>query len=95
MDPGSLDCLIERLEALAERAEGLLPPPPPPPDLGAAVAYRWRVTLAGGRFQTVRHPHRISLSDLRGIDRRKEALGRNAYQFARDWVGCRQLGETG
>ena len=83
IDPGSLDRLIERLEALAERAEGLLPPPPPPTDLGAAIAYRWRATLAGGRFHPVRHPHRISLSDLRGIDRQKEALDRNTRQFVR------------
>lgn len=29
------------------------------------------------------------------IERQKEALDRNTRQFARDWVGCRQLGETG
>ena len=83
MDPGALERLLERLEALAERAEGLLPPSPPPADLGAAVAYRWRAAPAGGRFQPVRRPHRISLSDLRGIDRQKEALDRNTRQFVR------------
>ena len=94
VDPASLDRLIERLEALAERAEGLLPPPPPPTDLGAAVAFHWRATLAGGRFQPVLRPHHGSLADLRGIERQKEALDRGAHRFARDWTGRKQLGET-
>ena len=83
IDPASLDRLIGRLEALAERAEALLPPPPPPADLGAAPAFRWRTTLAGGRFQPVHRPHRISLADLRGIDRQKKSLDRNTRQFVR------------
>ena len=82
-DPGSLDRLIERLGALAERAEGLLPPPPPPTDLGAAIAFRWRATHAGGQFRPVLHPHRISLADLWGIDRQKQTLDRNTRQFVR------------
>ena len=83
IDPDSLDRLIGRLEALAERAEALLPPPSPRTDLGAAAAFRWRATLAGGRFQPVLRPHRISLADLRGIDRQKTALDRNTRQFVR------------
>ena len=83
IDPSSLDRLIGRLEALAERAEALLPPPSPPADLGAAAAFRWRATLAGGRFQPVHRPHRISLADLRGIDRQKKSLDRNTRQFVR------------
>ena len=83
IDPASLDRLIGRLEALAERAEALLPPSPPPADLGSAPAFRWRTTLAGGRFQPVHRPHRISLADLRGIDRQKKSLDRNTRQFVR------------
>lgn len=94
MDPGSRERLIERLGARAERAEGLLPSPPPTTDLGAAVAFRWRATLAGGRFQPVLRPHRISLSDLREIGRQKEAFDRNTRGFARDRVGQKRLGET-
>ena len=81
IDAATLERLTGRLEALAERAESLLPPPLPRTDLGAAVAFRWRSTLAGGRFQPVLHPHRISLADLRGIDRQKRALDRNTRQF--------------
>ena len=94
MDPGLLDPRPERREALAERAVAMLPPPPPT-DPGAAIAFHWRATLAGGRFQPVLHPHRISLSDLRGIERQKKALDRKTRQFARDRVGRKQLGETG
>ena len=83
LDPGSLGRLIERLERLVERAEFLLPPAPAPADLGAAVAYRWRATVAGGRFQPVLRPHRIALADLRGIDRQKAILDRNTRQFVR------------
>ena len=83
VDPASLDRLIGRLEALAERAEALLPPSPPPADLGSAAAFRWRAALAGGRFQPVLRPHRISLADLHGIDRQKKALDRNTRQFVR------------
>ena len=83
IDPGSLERLVGRLEALADRAEALLPPPPLPVDLGAASAFRWRATLAGGRFQPVPRPHRITLGDLRGIDRQKQALDRNTRQFVR------------
>lgn len=76
--------LVERLEALVERAEGLLPPAPPAtPDLGAGIAFRWRATAAGGRFQLVRRPHRIALADLHGIDRQKRILDRNTRQFVR------------
>lgn len=96
-DPATPDRLVDRRGALAERAEGLpLPPPPPPPTAPvAAVAFRWRATLAGGRFPPVPRPRRISLADLRGIDRQAEALDRNPHQFARGRVGRKRLGDTG
>ena len=82
-EPGSLGRLIERLEALADRVETLLPAPPLAVDLGAATAFRWRSTAAGGRFVPVLRPHRIALADLCGIDRQKQALDRNTRQFVR------------
>jgi len=70
-----LESLIARLEALVARAENLLPAPAAPPDW-SAVAYRWR-----GRLEPVRHPHRIRLADLKGVDRQKTAIERNTRQF--------------
>jgi predicted AAA+ superfamily ATPase len=70
-----LESLIRRLESLVERAENLLPPPPAPPDWNA-VAFRWR-----GRLDPVRHPHRIRLTDLKGVDDQKTAIERNTRQF--------------
>ncbi len=70
-----LDTLISRLELLVARAEALLPPPPAPPDWNA-VAFRWR-----GRLEPVRHPHRIRLADLKGVDEQKAAIERNTRQF--------------
>ena len=72
----ALESLIARLEALAARAENLLPEPAAPIDW-RAVAFRWR----GGRLEAVRHPHRIRLADLQGIEQQKAALERNTRQF--------------
>ena len=83
MNPRSLSRLLERVEALVERTEALLPPAPPPADLGAAPAFRWRAGRSGGRFHAVRRPHRISLADLHRIERQKEVLDRNTRQFVR------------
>jgi predicted AAA+ superfamily ATPase len=70
-----LESLIARLEGLVARAESLLPAPVPPPDW-SAVAFRWR-----GHLEPVRHPHRIRLTDLQGIDEQKAAIERNTRQF--------------
>ena len=78
--PDPLASLIQRLEKLVDRAETLLPPPLAPPDW-SAVAFRWRVTQGRGQLQAVRHPHRITLDDLQGIDDQKAAIARNTRQF--------------
>mgnify|MGYP001279539755 CR=1 FL=1 len=71
----ALESLLVRLEALVARAETLLPAPAAPPDW-SAVAHRWR-----GRLDPVRHPHKIRLADLKGIDAQKAAIERNTRQF--------------
>jgi predicted AAA+ superfamily ATPase len=71
----ALESLLARLEALVARAETLLPVPAAPPDW-SAVAYRWR-----GRLDPVRHPHKIRLADLKGVDPQKAAIERNTRQF--------------
>ncbi|MDP1652205.1 MAG: ATP-binding protein [Rhodocyclaceae bacterium] len=71
----ALETLLARLEALVARAESLLPAPAAPPDWNA-VAFRWR-----GRLEPVRHPHKIRLDDLQGIDQQKASIERNTRQF--------------
>jgi len=79
-----LDKLIARAEALLARVEGLLPAEMPDPDW-KAQAYRWRPSLqwAGGRGRLVpvKHVHKISLGDLRGIDTQKKRVEQNTLQF--------------
>lgn len=79
-----LDKLIARAEALLARVEGLLPADAPPPDW-KSQAYRWRVSGQGaagrGRLVPVKHVHKISLSDLRGIDAQKKRVEQNTLQF--------------
>jgi predicted AAA+ superfamily ATPase len=70
-----LESLLARFESLLTRAELLLPAPPPAPDWNA-IAFRWR-----GRLEAVRHPHKIRLDDLQGVDAQKLAIERNTRQF--------------
>jgi len=77
--PASLR-ILDRLEALLDRAERLLPPAAEAPDWGAHIAWRWRREGAR-RLHAIRHPHRLRLADLHCIDAQKEALDRNTRQF--------------
>ncbi len=76
-----LERLLDRTERLLERLEALLPAPPKPVDWDASVAFRWRKSTGRGVLQPVAHPHRIRLSDLRGIDRQKAVIEANTRQF--------------
>src|SRR5215468_9244479 len=73
--------LLDRLDGLVDRLEAWLPPPAPPVDWTAAIAFRWRKRDGRGRIVPVAHPHRIRLSDLRGVDRQKSLVERNTRQF--------------
>jgi uncharacterized protein len=73
--------LIDRLEALLDQAERLLPARQGLPDWNAH-AFRWRKP---GYLQAVRHPHRLRLDDLLNIDAQKSALVQNTRQFV---AGC-------
>ena len=78
----NLEDLIQRLHGLLDRLEPLLPEPLAAPDFERDVAFRWRVPGRGAAFlEPVRGRHDISLEDLRGIDRQREALERNTRQF--------------
>jgi len=76
-----LERLIRQGEALLERIEALLLPAPRAVDWGASIAFRWRKTSRQGFIQPVASPHRIRLSDLRGIDRQKGLIEQNTRQF--------------
>ena len=76
-----LERLLDRTERLLERLEALLPAPPKPVDWDASVAFRWRKSNGRGVLQPVAHPHRIRLSDLRGIERQKALIEANTRQF--------------
>jgi uncharacterized protein len=69
--------LIDRLEALLDRAETLLPAGRAEPDW-TAHAFRWRKP---GLLQAVRHPHRLNLDDLLNIEQQKAMLVQNTRQF--------------
>jgi len=73
--------LLDRLDGLVDRLEAWLPPPAPPVDWTSSVAFRWRKRDGRGRIVPVAHPHRIRLSDLRGVDRQKSLVERNTRQF--------------
>jgi predicted AAA+ superfamily ATPase len=69
------------VDGLVDRLEILLPPAAPPVDWNAGVAFRWRKRGGRARIEPVAHPHRIRLSDLRGIDHQKSLVERNTRQF--------------
>jgi len=74
------DRILNKLDALLDRAQELLPPVPPEVDWGGS-AFRWRRTQKCGYLQTLRHPHRISLDALHNIEPQKQAIVRNTRRF--------------
>ena len=80
-----LSKILQRVEQLIERLEGVLPGPAPKTDWAASVAFRWRKVDGRGYLQPVRHPHAIRFSDLRDIERQKSLIDANTRQF----VECR------
>jgi len=83
-DATSADRVLERVEALLERIERLVPAAPASsPDWSASIAFRWRKRNGAGVLQPVVRPQRVALSDLRAIDRQKAEADRNTRQFVR------------
>ena len=76
-----LQGLVARAHALLDRLEAVLPAPPLETDWKATIAFRWRKRDGRARLEPVAHPHRISLADLRGIDRQKALVEANTRQF--------------
>jgi uncharacterized protein len=76
-----LDNLISLAESLLARVEGLLPGPLAAVEWDASVAFRWRRRNGRGELLAVRHPHKISLKDLHGVDAQKKRIESNTRQF--------------
>lgn len=74
------DPLTDRLEALLDRLEPLLPAAPPEPDW-SATAHRWRRIGGSSWLEAVHKPHRIHLDDLLCMNRQKAEITRNTHQF--------------
>ena len=51
------------------------------PDFATTLAFRWRSRNGRGTFLSVRHPHRIALEDLQGVDRQRNLVDQNTQQF--------------
>ncbi len=77
----SSDKLFERAEGLLARLEKLLPGEAVPTAWKDSIAFRWRKRNGQGAIQSVGHVHKISLGDLRGIDRQKKIVEQNTRQF--------------
>jgi predicted AAA+ superfamily ATPase len=73
--------LEQRLLALIERLEPLLPPPSAPTDWSKSVAFRWRKKGGRGYLQPVAHVSAIKLDALKHIDMQRELIERNTRQF--------------
>ncbi|MFO1294754.1 MAG: ATP-binding protein [Rubrivivax sp.] len=77
----SVEALLRRAEGLLARIEAVLPQPLRAPDWDASVALRYRRRGSGRLLEPVRHLAPIRLADLREIDAHKERLVRNTEQF--------------
>ncbi len=73
--------IFERAEGLLARLERLLPGEPAPTEWKKSIAFRWRKRNGHGVIQSVNLVHKISLADLRGIDRQKKIVEQNTRQF--------------
>jgi hypothetical protein len=72
--------LIDRLDALFDRLEAVLPTPLPPTDW-SATAFRWRTRGGRGWLEAVKQPHRIRFEDLQGVEDQKQRIAQNTKQF--------------
>jgi predicted AAA+ superfamily ATPase len=77
--------LYHRAETLLSRMEGFLRPERPDVNWDAALAFRWRKNGSIGFVEPIAHPHHITPDALRGIERQKNLVDQNTYQFVRGY----------
>jgi hypothetical protein len=78
-----LSKFLQRAEVLIDRLERLLPLDARQPEFATTLAFRWRSRNGRGAFLPVKHPHRIALEDLQGVDRQRNLVHQNTEQFVR------------
>lgn len=78
---------MQRLAAVLERIESLLPARSPP-DYASSPAFRWRKRryfgIEHGELQAVARPALIAFDDLKHIDPQKDAIRQNTERFVRE-----------
>jgi predicted AAA+ superfamily ATPase len=79
----ALNPLLDRIAALLDRLEGLVPAAAPPVAWDSACAFRWRGADGRPPLQVIPRPQRLALADLLCVDRQKQELDRNTRQFLR------------
>ena len=86
MTRDSADSTLQRLVAVLERIELLLPVRPPT-DFESSPAFRWRkrryLGIEQGQLQAVVRPALIAFDDLKHIDQQKDAIRQNTVRFVR------------
>jgi len=80
MDP-RLSAFLERAETVLARLEPLLPAARPSIDWSHCLAARWQRDARSGYLMPLEVSLDIRLSDLIGVDKQREQLGRNTHQF--------------
>ena len=77
---------LQRLAAVLERLESLLPAPAQT-DFVSSIAFRWRkrryLGLERGELQTVLRPALIAFDDLKHVDDQKASIRHNTERFVR------------
>lgn len=77
---------LQRLAAVLERIESLLPTRTPT-DFAAATAFRWRkrryLGVEQGELQAVARPALIAFDDLKHVEQQKEVIRQNTERFVR------------
>lgn len=87
MTRDSADPTLQRLAAVLERIESLLPAPSPT-DFASSTAFRWRkrryLGFEHGELQAVARPALIAFDDLKHVDQQKDAIAGNTERFVRE-----------